>query len=92
MYSPITPMESITAPPMAHMDTIRLDQPSTTLPVNFCTSEYMSIMMLTKNTPKPNAVIIRIGLMLSDVIPSTANASIFFRGYLLSPANRSLLS
>ena len=33
-----------------------------------------------------------IGLTLKDVIPSSANANIFFNGYFDSPANRSFLS
>ena len=48
--------------------------------------------MLMPDIPTPKEVINRIGFMLNEVIPSNANASIFFNGYLLSPANLSARS
>ena len=48
--------------------------------------------MLAKNMIIPKLVINRIGLTLNDVIPSTAKAIIFLRGYFDSPAKRSLRS
>ncbi|MNP80876.1 hypothetical protein D3C76_1790870 [compost metagenome] len=52
----------------------------------------MAIKKLKRNIKKPIAEIRRIGVTLKEVIPSNANANIFFKGYLDSPANRSFRS
>ena len=46
---------------------------------------------ITRKIKNPRNVIILIGLVLKDVIPSIAKESILPRGYLLSPANLSPL-
>ena len=66
--------------------------PLTVTPVYFKQINTMSTIRLIRNIRAPNHVIILIGLMLKDVIPSNANANIFLRGYFDSPAKRSFLS
>lgn len=85
-------MASSCSPPSAHMDTIKLLQPSTVAPIMCLITEYISMAMLITKISVPRLRIKRIGLMLKEVMPSKAKDSIFRRGYLLSPANLSCLS
>ena len=55
-------------------------------------SVYSSITSEMRKTTMPALVISRRGLTEKLVMPSMAKASIFLRGYLLSPAKRSLRS
>ena len=74
---------------MAHTEQITLAQPATVMPRAHLTTKVMSMMMEIRKIRKPSPVMNRMGLVDRLVIPSMAKESIFFSGYLLSPANRS---
>jgi len=90
MYSPIIPRQSSCKPPIAHMETAMLAQPITVFPVKYLIRKYNSIIKLTPKIPKPRAEIKRIGPIDRLVIPSKANASIFFKGYSLFRSGEAL--
>ena len=92
MYSPTIPIAKICNPPRSHIEKIMLVQPATVTPHIHWIRNISSIIILISTDMSPIKVIILIGLTLRDVIPSQARASIFFNGYLLSPARRSLRS
>ena len=91
-YSPIIPSDKSIRPPIPQSDITMVVQPCTVCPKSHTIRKYISITILTVNTSVPSDVIILIGFTLHDVIPSTANESIFFNGYFDSPANLSCLS
>ena len=88
----MTPRDKRIRPPMAQTETLRNVHPATVAPMACRTSEYTRIARLNRKMTTPSVVIIRIGSIESDVMPSMAKEIIFFSGYLLSPANRSARS
>ena len=86
------PRHKICKPPINHIEQIVLDHPSSAAPRNFAANAHINAITLRNTIIKPMLVIILSGFTLNDVIPFIANASIFFSGYLLSPAKRSFLS
>lgn len=79
------------SPPRSHSDhnpTIHAAVPAAKCEI----IAHMKPIKLTKDIPVPRLKINLSGFMLNDVMPSTANETIFFSGYLDSPAKRSCLS
>ncbi len=88
----MTPKQSNCMPPIIQIDATVEVQPPIVKPVYFRIMKTISAIKLTKNIKNPKQVIIRIGLILKEVIPSNANANILLKGYLDSPANLLSLS
>ena len=79
-------------PSASQTDTSTQIHPATGIPQQRQISAARSPNPDKNPTPIPTPVIRDSGLVLNEVIPSQAKESIFFNGYLDSPANRSLRS
>lgn len=74
---------------MNHIEQTVLDQPSSDFPMNLTTIVHNIAKILIIDMIKPIVVISFSGFVLNEVMPFIAKDNIFFRGYLLSPANLS---
>ena len=72
----MTPKQSNCMPPIIQIDATVEVQPPIVKPVYFRIMKTISAIKLTKNIKNPKQVIIRIGLILKEVIPSNANANL----------------
>ena len=76
-------------PPRSQIEHTIAVQPDTVFPVKCEIKAYKSPITLTIDTTMPRFAMMRKGLTENDVMPSTANESIFLSGYFDSPAKRS---
>ena len=67
-------------------------QPATVAPMKWEIKAYSRPAMLAREMKIPKLEMIFSGRTLKEVMPSTAKCSIFFSGYLDSPAKRSCRS
>ena len=80
IYSPKTPKQINCTPPIKQIKLVILAQPLTVFSIRYMKIDQITPTKLNKAIKQPTPVIIRIGLMLRLVIPSKANANIFFNG------------